>query len=949
MQEPFPPNCEKSCSTREVKNEEVLPEGNPSVSTTSVPLLGFPLCNACHLCAGLLVVAAIIALFNRLGPYSGMPDRPFSILVIGALPTILMTISGIIVMGVVLRSLGVVKWFILAFGLAVSSQILGITDEIQFLKTIPVLGAQGAFHGEVRAILEIGAYLVFLLSLYRALFSLRELGESSQRQAHHLQSEIELRAKAQEELLKERNEVQWLATKLTSLTDLGRILTDSETVNDLCIGAVLACQSYLGVDRLSIWLSEDGGEHFSGTFGIDEDGNLCDERGKTYELKPMQDTEKMIIRRSSPVTVIRNGSVQSAQEEVIGIADQAVVALWSGDVLIGELRADMLISGNPMTQPVIQLLGVFGEKLGYLLARKKLEESLRQAQRIEHRLLNGFSDLHQVTMELAEAETVDALCRYAVEVCKERFGFHRVEIWLSDVESGALRGSFRIDEDGKVYDICDQTFDPSSLVQLSEEGTSSLNSSVSIFPMASGFQPLSQNGEDGIYRNVLPLSVKGKTLGMMMMDLLYSRETWTQADVDISLVLAETISHLLNSRLQEDQRRKMAAQMTQMQKFESLGILAGGIAHDFNNILGAIVGFTELGLVDLPEESPVREMQEQVLRAARRATELVRQILAFSRKSIEKPGEMILPHLVVKEVAKLLRATIPSTIRIRTDIKECGAVAAQATHIHQIVMNLCTNAYHAMKTQGELLEVTLKSTAIGHDNNDLGIPPGRYVHLTVRDEGEGMDAETLGKACEPFFTTKDPGKGTGLGLSTVHGIAASLGGTLTLSSSPGKGTVVQVYLPECSQSKGVETKPVSVESKVQAARRILVVDDEVDIVRVFQGFLERIGQRVTGTTSSVEALDMIRTQPGFFDLLITDQTMPQMTGLRLTQSVHEIRPDLPVVLITGDPEKPVDIERARSMNILAILSKPVSRAALIECLNEVLPLVSAQGPDPSHQ
>ncbi len=902
-------------------------------------------CKPCQICTILLVIAAVIALFNRLGPYHQMVDRSIPLLILGALPTILLAITGLVVIGVVFRSLGVAKWFILALLLALFSQGLGITDEISFSSSTPILGAQGQFHREAKVIAEVGAYCIFFLALYRALFILYELTISSKQQTGDLQQEIKLRTKTQGELLKEKDEAQWLAGKIADLHVFAKLLAKTGSVEELCRNAVWLGRQQLEVDRLSIWLTNDGGGLFTGTFGIDESGNLCDEREKTYELNPLEDARKIEARRMAPVVILKNRTVQNDRQEVVRTSDLAVVSLWNGEELIGELSADMLLSGKPISQPVTQLLRIFGDDFGHLLTRQRLEDSLRQSQRIEHRLLKVLSDLHKVTMELTSAETTDALCRRAIESCRRQLGFHRVQIWLQDEDSGCLQGTFQIDEKGMVHDICDQTLDPASLYQTTDEERSNEQVPASVFALSDGFYPMV--GIDGkkTWRTVLPLSSMGKSLGMMVVDFLFSNQTWTQAEVDTSLLVGETISSLLYNRLQEDQRRKWAAQMTQMQRFESLGILAGGIAHDFNNILGAIIGYTELVLADLPEGSPLYDMQEQILRAAKRATELVKQILSYSRKSIGKQGETIQPHLVVKEVSKLLRATIPSTIQIRTNIRDdCGSVAAQATHIHQIVMNLCTNAYHAMKDQGEVLEITLNAVDLQEQAVDLHLPPGKYIQLTVRDEGEGMDPETLKKACEPFFTTKEPGKGTGLGLSTVRGIATSLGGTLTLSSTPGKGTVVQVLLPQCAQSTSTETKQARSESVIQTAKRILVVDDEADIVMIIREYLKRIGQHVTGTTSPIEALEILQAEPGFYDLLITDQTMPQMTGLRLSRSTHKIQPDLPIILITGDSNPPIDIEHASLENIQAILQKPVTRSVLYECLTKVFSVATTGHP-----
>ena len=372
----------------------------------------------------------------------------------------------------------------------------------------------------------------------------------------------------------------------------------------------------------------------------------------------------------------------------------------------------------------------------------------------------------------------------------------------------------------------------------------------------------------------------------------------------------------------EQAKAKLEAQLRQAQKMEAIGTLAGGIAHDFNNILFAVFGFVELAIPDLPEGNHARKKLGEVLKAANRAKDLVCQILTFSRQS-EKERKPFKLDLIVKEGLKLLRASLPTTINIRHNIdKKCGYIMADPTQVHQVIMNLCTNAYHAMRERGGLLEVNLDVVEInGGLAGDLAnLQVGGYVRLTVSDTGHGMDQGTMERIFDPFFTTKPVGEGTGMGLATVHGIVTSHGGAIAVHSELEKGTIFDVYFPRFES--GVALKAEMAEPAPGGNERILFVDDEEPLVRMGQQMLERLGYHVSARTSSMEALEAFRAQPDRFDLVITDQTMPNMTGVQLARELMRIRPDIPIILITGFSEI-VPPEKAKKMGIREYLMKPV--------------------------
>ena len=382
-------------------------------------------------------------------------------------------------------------------------------------------------------------------------------------------------------------------------------------------------------------------------------------------------------------------------------------------------------------------------------------------------------------------------------------------------------------------------------------------------------------------------------------------------------------------------RKMLEEQLRQSQKMEAIGTLAGGIAHDFNNILAAIMGYTELSK-DLAAGNSVLEKNfSQVLKSVDRAKALVRQILAFSRKTegVVKPLHL---HLVIEEALNLLRASLPSTISIRSDINDTDdVVVADATEIHQIVMNLCTNAAYAMQTTGGVIEVTLKPIdldmhAAGYY---VGIAPGPCVQLSVKDTGMGISRDVIGRIFEPFFTTKGVGKGTGMGLAMVHGIVKSLKGDITVYSEPGRGSVFHIVLPR-AQAENTNGHIAGREAP-KGHEAVLLVDDEAVLLDVGEQILNSLGYRVTAISSAVEALALFGKSPASFDLVVTDQTMPQLTGYELAQRLIVIRKDIPVILCTGYSDL-VTAETAIAGGVKAFVIKPLNRLAIAETIRKVL-------------
>jgi signal transduction histidine kinase/DNA-binding response OmpR family regulator len=408
--------------------------------------------------------------------------------------------------------------------------------------------------------------------------------------------------------------------------------------------------------------------------------------------------------------------------------------------------------------------------------------------------------------------------------------------------------------------------------------------------------------------------------------LLYEQVQQHALDLKASLSLIEEA---------EAERRVLLQNLQQSQKMEAIGTLASGIAHDFNNILGAVIGYTELALLNIQNENDSREKLSKVLTASERAKALIHQILAFSRQSEEERKPVQISH-IVKEVLQFMRASLPATIEIRKDIDDnIETILADPVQIHQIFMNLCTNAHHAMKASGGVLDVRLVSVDIGPDCAAVhpGLKPGPHVRITVKDTGHGMDRATLTKIFDPYFTTKEKGLGTGLGLAVVHGIVQKHGGVISVTSEPGNGTAFDLYFPVIQEKAAAISK--APEDLPTGNEHILLIDDEQTLVDMGREMLEYLGYTVETRTSSVDALAHFRLNPARFDLVVTDLTMPNKTGDKLAEELLRMRPDIPVVICTGYCEEMME-ERFKAVGIRALVMKPILLSKIAIAIREVL-------------
>ncbi|MGD0231260.1 MAG: ATP-binding protein [Syntrophorhabdales bacterium] len=436
------------------------------------------------------------------------------------------------------------------------------------------------------------------------------------------------------------------------------------------------------------------------------------------------------------------------------------------------------------------------------------------------------------------------------------------------------------------------------------------------------------------HSSVIQCNVRDTTARKQMEDAL--REARDELEQRVPERTAELREAYQTLQAETEQRRCVERQLLQAQKIEAIGTLAGGIAHDFNNILAAIIGFSEMAMERAPKGERVRRDFERILSAGIRGRELVKQILTFSRQSQQEKKPMHL-GVLLQETMKLLRASLPSTIEMRLNFaKRTGFILADPSQMQQVIMNLCTNAAHAMREKGGTIDVDLRDATFPSTSEvpHSSMSPGSYVRLAVTDTGEGVPGEIVAKIFEPFFTTKGAGEGTGLGLSVVLGIVESHGGAITVESVPERGATFAVYLPRLE-----EEHPLSEDEDGGALprghERILFIDDEELLAEMGEELLTGLGYQVVSRTGGREALAMFRLNPLAFDLVITDQTMPYISGLTLSGEMLSLRPDLPIILCTGFSHS-VDAKSATSAGIKALLMKPVTKKEMAHLVRRVL-------------
>jgi signal transduction histidine kinase len=444
------------------------------------------------------------------------------------------------------------------------------------------------------------------------------------------------------------------------------------------------------------------------------------------------------------------------------------------------------------------------------------------------------------------------------------------------------------------------------------------------------------SGETSHAHYCVPIRFEHKTLGIICIGLP-ENHTYDPLEEEMLTAISNTLAGIIQRNRMMDEKTKLEAQLRQTQKLEAIGTLAGGIAHDFNNLLTPILGYTEMILQDAHLDSRIAKDLSEVVKAASLAKDLVRQILTLSRQS-EREVKPLQVHLVVTEALKLLRSTIPSTIQIKTKVEVSRmTVLADPAQIHQIIMNLCTNAYHAMKKTGGILAVSLKSLKIDdglNQEDSFVLKPGHYMVLEVSDTGVGMTKTVMEKIFDPYFTTKSKEEGTGLGLSVVQGIIKSYGGNISVYSEPGRGTTFRIYLPS-SQETAPEGSAISTDPLPTGSEHVLVVDDEKAIVEMISSMLTHRGYTVTGCVGSLKALGVFQENPNAFSMVITDMTMPHLNGAQLAKALRDIRPDIPMVVCTGFSDL-INPEKASALGFQRFIMKPIIMRELCMAVRDVL-------------
>ncbi len=449
------------------------------------------------------------------------------------------------------------------------------------------------------------------------------------------------------------------------------------------------------------------------------------------------------------------------------------------------------------------------------------------------------------------------------------------------------------------------------------------------------------NGETPFYENEHRLLCKDGSYKW----ILDRGKVMSWSEENKALRVIGTHTDISERKLAEKEKEKLISQLNQAQKMEAIGTLAGGIAHDFNNILSAILGYSEMAREELSPDSQAGQDIQEVINAGMRAKDLVQQILTFSRQTERELIQIQIQYLA-KEAIKLLRPTIPATIELRQNIHSgCGSVFADPTQINQIIMNLCTNARHAMGDDAGVLYIAVESITVEPGDADHDDPfdilAGRYVRLTVSDTGHGMSRDIMDRMFDPFFTTKGIGEGTGLGLAVIHGIVRSYNGFIKVNSELGQGTSFQIYLPELEHSNQVEAV-MQADERSHGQEHILVVDDEEILVTMVERMLVSVGYTVTSCTDSLLALELFKAEPDKFDLILTDMAMPNMSGKVLTQKILDIRPDAVIIICTGFSNS-LDEDDVRSLGVAKYIHKPVIRSDLAKQIRKVLDRNSGKG------
>ena len=601
----------------------------------------------------------------------------------------------------------------------------------------------------------------------------------------------------------------------------------------------------------------------------------------------------------------QDGNIIGAIESVRDITERKLAETYGA---IGREILHILNEPGDLRNAVQRVLAILKSQTGFDAVGIRLQEG----EDYPYFVQDGFSSDFLAKENSLMARTMDG------DLCRDQEGRVKLECICGLVLSG------KIDPTNPLFTL---------------GGSCWTNDSNLLLEISSSDDPRLNPRNQCVYYNyasvaLVPIRDKERIIGLIQFNDR-RKEAFTLSMIEHLESIATHLGAALMRKQTEEETKALQSQLLQAQKMEAIGTLAGGIAHDFNNILGAIIGYTELATACIPQEAEATRHLGKVMNASERAATLVKQILAFSRQAnIEKIP--LKPRQIVEEAIKLLRPSLPSTIKINQKIDTATkSILADPTQVHQILMNLCTNAFHAMEQTGGTLEITLQDTSLASEDlqHKPEIQPGAFVLLSVRDTGPGIPQKIRDKIFDPYFTTKAAGKGTGMGLAITLGIITSYGGFLTCESEIGKGTVFEIYFPAINQE--IASNVGSVEISLPGTEHILLVDDELLLADLGTMILEGLGYTVTMRTSSLEALALFQSQPEQFDAVITDQTMPDMTGMDLAKRMLQIRPELPIILCTGYSNL-ITGEEAKAEGVKGFIEKPMTKKAIATLLRKIL-------------
>ncbi len=727
-------------------------------------------------------------------------------------------------------------------------------------------------------------------------------------------------------------------TLLTLSADLGGALTKNKNLGEMLQDCTKLLVTHLDAAFARIWTLESSEDMLK----LAASAGMYTHLDGPHSRLPMTEEYKIgaiALHQKAHLTNSVIGDPQVRDQE--WARREGMVAFAGHPLLIGGRTIGVmgLFFKHPLSEVVLQALGAVADEVALGIDRVWTEQDLVQ----KNRALRTISDCNEILVR-AEEET-----KFLEDICGSilRHGGYKMA-WVglkeNDPACGVRIAASAGDAEGYLAGIkiswADDEWGQGPTGKAIRTGTVNYCDDVEDCNDFSPWREAARTHRVGS-SVAIPLKQEEETIGALN---IYAAETHGFGTSELALLqdLAIDVAYGIrvlrernSARKGVEEKTRLEQQVRQGQKMEAIGTLAGGIAHDFNNILAAILGFTDLAKYKLPKGSELQHDLDNVLQAGLRAKELVKQILTFSRQ-VEQERRPIEIYLVVKEALKLLRASIPANITFQSAIDEkSGAVLIDPTKIHQVVMNLCTNAYHAMRPDDSgTLGISLGTVEIGEEGTPAPLHPGKYLELTISDTGCGMSPAIMERIFDPYFTTKSRGEGTGMGLAVVHGIVTQCGGDIRVKSTLGQGTTFRVYLPQ-AERKTAEAERIVSQQMPGGSERVLVVDDEPTVLAMHTAMLERLGYQVTGRSNSKEALTEFASRPQDFDLVLTDMAMPAMQGDVLAQKIRQVRADIPILMCTGFSEQ-LTPERTQAVGIGKIIMKPLLFRELATSIREFL-------------